>query len=163
MTLSLISAMSINGTIGKDNTLPWYYPSDLKYFKTTTVGKPVIMGRKTFEAEGMPKPLPKRRNIIVTRNEDYTTLYDVEIAHSLTEAISLCDEEEVFVIGGSQLYAEAIDIVDKIYITLINKEYDGDTFFPPFDWQKFVVVKNETVEENDTKLSFIEAIRIKDD
>lgn len=161
MILSLISAVAQNGTIGKDGKLPWHYPTDLKYFKDTTRGKPVIMGRKTFEAEGMPKPLPGRRNIIVTRNPNYTTPYNIEIAGSLNEAIELCkDSEEVFVIGGSKLYEEAIEIVDKIYITLINKEYDGDTFFPRFDWHQFTVVEQKIIEENNTKLSFIEAIRI---
>ncbi len=161
MILSLISAMSTNGVIGCDGKLPWHYPSDLEYFKRVTLGKTVIMGRKTFEAEGMPKPLPKRRNIIVTRDTNYSTPHQVEIVHNLTEAYELCkEEEEVFVIGGSHLYSEVIQKVDKIYITIINKDYDGDTFFPKFDWNNFVVSKRKTVEENDTMLYFIEAIRI---
>lgn len=159
MIPSLISAMSINGVIGNDGTLPWHFPSDLKYFKEKTLGKPVIMGRKTFEAEGMPKPLPKRRNIIVTRNQNYNTPYKVEVVHSLDQAINLCNEEEIFIIGGAQLYKEAIDIVDKLYITFINEEYEGDTFFPSFDWQNFTMLSSETIEEKGTRLTFVEAIR----
>lgn len=162
MILSLISAMSSNGVIGKDSSLPWHFPTDLKFFKDTTRAKTVIMGRKTFESEGMPKPLPNRRNIIVTRDKDYLSILDVEIAHSLEEAIEISkDDGEVFIIGGSHLYKQAIDIVDKIYITIIDKEYDGDTFFPPFDWMSFGVLKQTYITENEVGLSFIEAMRIK--
>lgn len=160
MTLSIISAISENGVIGKDNTLPWHFSSDLKYFKQITAGKTIIMGRGTFESEGIPKPLPNRRNIVVTSNQQYITPYDVEIVHSLEQALDISkDDGEVFVIGGSKLYEQALKKVDKLYITLINKQYDGDTYFPKFNWQDFIIVDQRPIEENGVTLSFIEAIR----
>lgn len=163
MTLSLISAYSLNRVIGKDNSIPWYYPSDLKHFKKATAGKTVIMGRKTFESKGMPKPLPNRRNIVVTQNKDYQTPYSVEIVNSLQEALDLsASDEEVFVIGGANLYKEALDKVDKIYITIIGKEFSGDTYFPEFDWNNFDITKETHIVEEETKLTFIEAYRRKD-
>ena len=160
MTLSIISAISENGVIGKDNTLPWHFSSDLKHFKLTTAGKTVIMGRGTFESEGIPKPLPNRRNIIVTSNQNYVTPYDVEIVHSLDQALEISKNDgEVFVIGGSKLYEEALKKADKLYITLINKQYDGDTYFPKFNWQDFITTDQRLIEEDGVTLSFIEAIR----
>ncbi len=115
--------------IGKDNKLPWHLPSDLKHFKKVTMGKPIIMGRKTFESIG--KPLPGRMNIVVTRNPEWRAK-GVEVAHSLEEAVGLASLEglEVMVIGGEELYRRALPIVDRIYLTEVDIEVEGDAQFP---------------------------------
>ena len=153
MKLSIITAMSMNGVIGKDGKLPWHFPSDLKFFKDTTLGKSVIMGRKTFES--LDKPLPNRKNIVVTRNINYALhQQDVEITLSLGQALKLCREErEVFVIGGAELYKKALPFANKLYVTIVNEEYEGDTYFPPFDWTKYIVVNQESLVDNNTRLT----------
>ena len=154
--------MSTNGVIGKDGTLPWHFPSDLKHFNDKTVGHTVIMGRRTFEDPDMPKPLPRRRNIVVTRNKDYSHP-GVEVVDSVSDALRMCDiEREVFIIGGTGIYELALVVADKLYITIINDEYEGDTYFPDFDWTQYVVVNQDSVEENGTRLTFIEALRTDD-
>lgn len=135
MSLSLIVARAANGVIGKDNRLPWHLPEDLRYFKQTTLGKAMIMGRKTFESIG--RPLPGRRSIIVTRNRDWR--HDgVETAANLEQARLLAQhpapDGEIFVIGGAGLFAEALPLADRLHLTEIHRDYDGDVFFPP--WQE---------------------------
>lgn len=126
--ISLIVAYDKNRVIGYNNSMPWYLPEDLKYFKETTMGKPMIMGRKTFESIG--RVLPGRRSIVVTRNSDYSH-EGIEVANSLEEAIKMAgDVEEIMVLGGAQIFKASLPIADRLYITLIDEEFEGDTYFP---------------------------------
>ena len=139
--LSLLVAAAENNVIGKDNKLPWHLPNDLKYFKNTTWGMPVVMGRKTFESFG--KPLSGRRNIVVTRNKDWKA-DGVEVAGSINEAISLAnqsDVKEIFVIGGGEIFKEVLPTANRIYITRIHHNFDGDAFFPVIDPKEWKLVK----------------------
>lgn len=129
-TLSLVVATDRNNGIGIDNTLPWRLPEDLAFFKRTTSGHAIIMGRKTFDSIG--RPLPNRRNIVVTRNPDWAH-EGVERAGSLEEAVELAGDGEVFVIGGAQIYVDAIKVADKLIVTEIDAVYDCDAFFPAID------------------------------
>jgi dihydrofolate reductase len=137
MSVSIIVAMAQNRTIGVNNTLPWRCPKDLKHFKALTMGHHMIMGRKTFDSIG--KPLPGRTTVIVTRN----AALKVEgclVTHSLPEAIKLCaNDEEVFIVGGAEIYAQALPLADTLYITEIQQDVEGDAHFPAFDrnaWQE---------------------------
>ncbi len=137
MSLSVIVAIARNGVIGRGNTLPWHLPEDLKRFKALTMGHHIIMGRKTYESLG--RLLPGRTTVIVTRNPEYQVAGAV-VAHSLEAAIQLCaGDTEPFMIGGAQLYADALALADKLYITWIERDYQGDAYFPQFDqmqWQE---------------------------
>ncbi|MEK4229282.1 dihydrofolate reductase [Solibacillus sp. FSL H8-0538] len=129
--ISLIVAHDKNRVIGYDNGMPWHLPGDLQYFKEMTMGKPVIMGRKTFESIG--RPLPGRRNIVITRNTEFTAP-GIETVPSLEAALDLVSEvEEIMIIGGEQIFKLALPLADKLYITLINHEFTGDTYFPTYD------------------------------
>ncbi len=133
--ISLIVAHDKNRVIGYENKMPWHLPGELKYFKDTTMGKPMIMGRKTFESIG--RPLPGRRNIIVTRNNEYS-VEGIEIANSIDEALELAgDVEEVMVIGGEEIFKLVLPVADRLYITHIEHEFEGDTFFPIYgdEWK----------------------------
>lgn len=143
--ISIIVAMSKKDrVIGKDNDLPWNIPEDLKHFKETTKGHPIIMGRKTFESIG--RPLPKRTNIIVTRNIEYGQDGAI-VVHSLEEAIEEAKQhdDQLFIIGGASIYKEALekDLVDQLIITEVVMDVEGDTFFPELDDSNWV--KNSTV------------------
>jgi len=135
--LSIIVAMAKNRTIGVNNTLPWRCPEDLKHFKTLTMGHHMIMGRKTFDSIG--KPLPGRTTVVVTRNSDLV-IEGCVMAHSLNEAINGCSgDEEIFIVGGAELYRQAISLVDTLYITEIQQDVDGDAHFPELvrsQWQE---------------------------
>lgn len=141
MSISLIVAMSRNHTIGINNTLPWRCPEDLKHFKALTMGHHMIMGRKTFDSIG--KPLPGRTTVIVTRN----LALKVEgclIAHSLQQAIAACrNDSEVFVVGGAELYAQALPLVDKLYITEIQQDVEGDAHFPELNKNDWILASKE--------------------
>jgi dihydrofolate reductase len=136
-SLSLIVAFAKNNVIGINNTLPWHLPEDLKRFRALTTGHHIIMGRKTFESLG--RLLPGRTTVIVTRNKDYK-LEGALIAHSLATAVELCKtDEEVFVIGGAELYQDGLKLADKLYITEVDVTVRGDAFFPFLDlsvWQE---------------------------
>lgn len=133
--ISIIVAMANNRIIGANNTMPWRCPEDLKYFKSLTMGHHMIMGRKTFDSIG--KPLPGRVSVIVTRNRDLE-IEGCVMAHSLDEAIRACkDDNEIFIVGGAELYALALPLVNKLYITEIQQDFDGDTYFPEFDKTKW--------------------------
>ncbi|XTP52684.1 dihydrofolate reductase [Niallia sp. Krafla_26] len=140
--ISFIVAMDKNRVIGKENQLPWHLPEDLKFFKRVTMGHPIIMGRKTHESIG--KPLPGRENIIVTRNKDYKS-EGCTVIHSLEDLRQFANQknEEVFVIGGAQLFIETFPIADRLYITEIHHEFDGDTFFPEFNESNWTLVSKE--------------------
>lgn len=130
--ISVIVAVAQNGVIGGGNTLLWHISEDLRRFKSITMGHPVIMGRRTFESVG--RPLPGRANVVVSRREDYTP-EGVTVVRSLEEAFALFpQEEEIFVTGGGQIYAQAMPLADKLYLTTVEKDYDGDTRFP--DWNR---------------------------
>ena len=135
--ISLIVAASTNNAIGKDNQLLWHLPNDLKFFKNTTWGMPVIMGRKTFEA--VNKPLPGRFNIVITRQQGWKaegTIAATDLNDALQKATATnCNE--IFVIGGGEIYKQAMEIADKIYITRVHAALDGDTFFPTIDETKW--------------------------
>ena len=155
MKLSLIVAVSRNGVIGRGNTLPWHLPADLKHFKAVTMGKPVIMGRKTWESIG--RPLPGRKNIVVSRNRDFRAA-GCEVVSSLDAAVRACtDAAEVFVIGGAQLYADALPHADRLYLTRVDAEIDGDVTFPRFDpaaWKLVSSERREADEKNALALNF---------
>lgn len=129
--LSLIVAVAKNGIIGTGGTMPWHITEDFAHFKAVTLGHSVIMGRKTYESIG--RPLPRRRNIVITRNAELT-IEGCEMAGSLEGAIAMCaGEEEVFVIGGGEIYRQAMPLADKLYITHVDLEVEGDTRFPDID------------------------------
>ncbi len=133
--LSLIVAMSLNHVIGHANRLPWHLPADLRFFKRMTLGKPVVMGRKTFESIG--RPLPDRVNIVITRRQDYRAA-GCQVAHSLPEALAIAEPTaEIMLIGGASLYAQALECAERIYLTLVAVELEGDTRFPALDWAQW--------------------------
>lgn len=130
--LSLIVAMDRNQVIGKDNRLPWHIPEDLKRFKALTMGHPIVMGRKTFESIG--RVLPGRTNIVVSRRLDYVAPAGVTVVHSIPAALREAGKaEEVFVIGGRELYDYALQVADRLHVTEVDGTFDGDTRFPPLD------------------------------
>lgn len=150
--LAMIWAMSENRVIGRDNKMPWHLSADLKYFKAVTLGKPVIMGRRTFESIG--RPLPGRTNIIVTRQKDYQAdgaiiVNDVEAAVAEGKrAAEVTDADEVMVIGGAEIYALMLDRARRLYVTEINARYDGDAFFPDFDRGRWFETSREHHESS---------------
>ena len=140
-TVSIIVAMAKNRVIGKDNDIPWHLPADLKHFRKVTTGKPIIMGRKTYESIG--RPLPKRHNIIISRNSDYR-VEGCDVVRSLEEAVEKAGAvDELFIIGGGFLYNQLINDADKLYLTFIDLEVEGDTFFPEYDHLKLTKVASE--------------------
>jgi dihydrofolate reductase len=160
--VSIIVARSRNGVIGRDNALPWHLPEELKHFRATTLGHPVVMGRSTFESIG--RPLPGRRNIVVTGNARWSRP-GCERAATLQQALALCAAAaEVFVIGGGRLYAEAIGLADRLVVTELELDVDGDVRFPEIDaaqWREvarrpglsatgiaYAIVEYERVREN---------------
>ena len=133
---AIMVAMDKNGVIGNNNDLPWHYKEDLAYFKRMTLGKTVLMGRKTFESiqRRLGKPLPKRHNVVLTRQN---TLFEgAEVIHDIVEYLKTC-RDNVFVIGGAQVFEAALPYVDYLYITHINATYKGDTYFPQYDKSAF--------------------------
>ena len=151
MILSLICAMARNKVIGRDNQLPWHLPDEMRHFKERTEGKPVIMGRKTFES--LPFPLPKRKNIVVTRQK--TNIQGVEVVNSLERALTHAQQhcikykiDECFIIGGAVLYAEALPLADQLYLTTVNADVEGDTYFPEYDdsWWCLVAETHHAVD-----------------
>lgn len=160
--VSLIVAAAENGIIGKDNDMPWKISSDLKYFKKTTLYKPVIMGRKTFESIG--KPLPDRTNIVITRDTSFTR-EGVITAHSLEMALDVATgmaevrgQREIMIIGGAQIYALSLPIADRLYLTRIHAEIEGDASFPDLDekeWLEYSREDHEKGEKDSHDYSFI--------
>jgi dihydrofolate reductase len=151
--ISIIAACSKNRVIGNDNSLIWYLPADLKHFKTLTINKTIVMGRKTFESIG--KPLPNRRNIIITRDESY--LVDgCEVVNSIPEALLLCNSD-CFFIGGGEIYKQVLEQADVIYLTEIDEYFQGDAEFPLLDskWHEISRSENLPDDKNKFKYSFI--------
>lgn len=139
--ISLIVAVAENGIIGTGGTMPWHITEDFAHFKAVTLGHSVVMGRKTYESIG--RPLPRRRNIVITRNSDLR-IEGCEMATSLEGALAMCEgEEEVFVIGGGEIYRQAMPLSDKLYITHVGVEVEGDTRFPTIDPEIWREVRRE--------------------
>lgn len=154
--------MTTNRVIGKDNGLIWHLPNDLKFFKTKTMGKPMIMGRNTFESIG--KPLPGRTNIVVTRSQSYSA-QGVVVTHSLEQAITLARDiatkdnvDEIMIIGGAQIYEQSLKIADRLYLTQVHANLEGDAFFPVFninEWQEVEREDFKACDKNPLDYSFI--------
>jgi dihydrofolate reductase len=154
--ISIIAAMTENRVIGINNTLPWRLPADLRHFRQITTGHHVIMGRRNYESIG--RPLPDRTNIVITRNPVYQAP-GCRVKHSLAEALQDAgNDPEVFVIGGAEIYRQAISRADRIYLTLVHAEISGDTFFPEFDmreWRETSRAHHEADEKNPYAYSFV--------
>lgn len=156
MIISLVAAMSHHRVIGLNNRMPWHCPADLKHFKAVTMGKPIVMGRKTFDSIG--KALPGRRNIVITRQTDWQAP-GVEVAHSLEAVFGLCREEaEVMIIGGANIYEQCLKRAHQLYLTFIDADYEGDTFFPEWsevDWRETNRVHHQHDNKNPHDYSFV--------
>ncbi|NVK19267.1 MAG: dihydrofolate reductase [Methylocystaceae bacterium] len=162
MRISMIVAVAENGAIGKDNKMLWHIPEDFKYFKATTMGKPMIMGRKTFDSIG--RPLPGRLTIVVTRDQNWSA-DGVVVVHDLDAALSAAfaeaedkNADEVMIVGGSQIYAQAMDQTDRIYYTEVHQSYDHDASFPALDktvWQEVSRKDHENDQAGKPSYSFV--------
>lgn len=157
MTISLIVAASENNVIGKDNQLIWKLPADMKFFREKTTGHHIIMGRKTFESTGV---LPKRTCIIISRNNDLKVPENCILATSIEDAISkVKNDDEAFIIGGSEIYKQSIELADKIYLTRIHHAFEGDAYFPEIDAMKWSLVSeqfHQVDEKNQYAFTFLE-------
>lgn len=155
MTVSAVVAIAENNAIGKNNQLLWHLPNDLKHFKQITSGHTVIMGRKTYESVG--KPLPNRRNIIITRQK--ISIPGCEVVGSVEEALSLCSaEQEVFIVGGAEIYRLAMPLTDRIYLTIVHREFEADAYFPAInkaEWMETEREEHGTDEKHNIPYSFI--------
>lgn len=154
--ISLIAAVADNGVIGLDNQLPWRLPADLKHFKQLTLGKPIVMGRKTWES--LPGLLPQRRHIVVSSNSAYEA-EGCEVVHSLEQALAAAgDAPEVMIIGGARLYAQALPQTRRMYLTLVHAQVEGNVYFPPYDVQQWVTrerAEHEADAENPYPYTFL--------
>ncbi|REH46370.1 dihydrofolate reductase [Tenacibaculum gallaicum] len=155
--ITLIAAIAKNNALGKDNDLIWYLPADLKRFKKVTTGHAILMGRNTFESIG--KPLPNRTSIIITRNNNYF-VNGCLIANSIEQAIELTEEKDAFIIGGAQIYKEALEqnLVDRLDITVLHHEFEADAFFPEIDktiWKEVAREDFKADEKNKYDYSFV--------
>ena len=159
MRISAIVAVAKGNVIGHNNQIPWYLPNDLKFFKRTTLGHHIIMGRKNYQSIG--RPLPKRTNIVVTRNP-YFISSGCLIAYSLEEALKLAyenGEQEAFIIGGGVIYDLAMEYLDRIYLTEIDLEVEGDVFFPKIDYAVWKIISEE-VHQPDEKNQYRHTIKV---
>jgi dihydrofolate reductase len=159
MKLSLLAALSTNNVIGRDSQVPWRLSTDLKRLKAMTMGHHVIMGRKTYESVG--RPLPGRTNVVITRQDQYAP-EGVTVVHSLEDAILLAErggDEEAFVLGGAEIYAQAMHRADRMYLTRVHAEVEGDTYFPDFDdvseWRLTDAEHFDADEKNEYPFSFL--------
>jgi dihydrofolate reductase len=162
MHLALIAAVADNGVIGRDNTLPWHLPEDLKYFKRTTMGKPIVMGRLTYESIG--RPLPGRVNIVISR-QSALRIDGVQVVADLPTALELAEAtasregvDELVVIGGAQIYALALPLAQRLYLTEVHADVAGDAFFPAWDreqWQELQRQRHPASDANPYDYSFV--------
>ncbi|MBA2940450.1 dihydrofolate reductase [Paenibacillus sp. CGMCC 1.16610] len=146
MSISFIFAMDRNRAIGVNNTLPWHLPGDLKFFKAVTMGHPILMGRKTYESIG--RPLPGRRNVILTQNTEFRA-EGCEVIHSVDEAVQEFKDQELFVIGGAEIFRLFAEKVDRMYITFIEHEFEADTYMSELDLSEWTLVSSEQGERNE--------------
>lgn len=158
MKISMIWAEAENGTIGRDNNLPWHLPDDFKYFKETTSGHPIIMGRKSFESLG--KPLPKRTNIVITRNPDFRP-EGVTVVNSLEDGINAAQAvngEQIFIIGGAEIYRQALPHANTLYITEVHKHYEGDAHAPAInrsEWNEVSRIHHPADDRHEASFDFV--------
>ncbi|MEJ8755844.1 dihydrofolate reductase [Pontibacter sp. H259] len=155
--IAIVVAVAENNVIGKDNQLIWHLPADLRFFKNLTIGHPIIMGRKTYESIG--KPLPGRTTVIITRQQDFEAPGCI-VVNSVDEAIAEAQtiDQDVYIIGGAEIYKQALVKTDTIYLTRVHHTFDGDTFFPEIneaDWEVISEEKHEPDEKNKYSYSFI--------
>lgn len=164
MRVSLVVAMAENRVIGRDNALPWHLPADLRFFKNLTLGKPIIMGRKTYESIG--RPLPGRQNIVLTRDDNFKAP-GCDIRSSLEQAmLAAGDAGEVMIIGGAALYDAVLDTADRIYLTEVHSDIQGDTWFPELDpshWTEISRERHFADERNSMDYSFVTLDRVEPD
>ncbi len=149
MIISLLLAADENGVIGKNNQLPWHLPNDLKYFKNLTWGMAILMGRKTYESIG--KPLPGRRNIVITRQRDFA-VQGIDIVHSIEEAETIAtnaDIKEIFIIGGAEIFNSILPRAGKVYLTRIHHQFDGDVFFAELNNNEWQLVSEKYCEPDE--------------
>lgn len=156
MIISIVAAMAQNRVIGRNNALPWNLPADLEHFKQLTLGKPIIMGRRTFES--LKSVLPGRKNIIMALEKDYDVPGAV-VVHSIKEALETASgAKEVMICGGASIYGQFLPLAQRIYLTLIKQDFDGDTYFPEFDWsdwKEIERIKNKPGEKNPYEYDFL--------
>ena len=159
--ISMIVAMAENRAIGKNNELLWHLPKDFQHFKSVTMGKPILMGRKTFESIG--KALPGRKNIVITRDNNFTA-EGIVIVHSITAALEATEEfDDVMVIGGASFYEQMLPVTETLYLTVVHQDFEADVFFPEIkteDWEVVEQVKHEADEKHAYPYSFITYRRI---
>lgn len=156
--ISIISAVAENRVIGNKNSLPWHLPADFRYFKENTLNKPIVMGLNTFESIG-EKPLPDRKNIILNDNPNYIPPEGCFVAHSIEELLDMVkNENEVMICGGASVYKQFLPLANRLYLTYIHHNFEGDTYFPEFnidDWKEVKRIDNKTDEENKFDYSFV--------
>lgn len=161
MNISIIVAIAENNVIGSNNQLIWHIPSDLKRFKSLTMGHHIIMGRKTWESIG--RPLPGRQSIVVTRNINFS-VDGAKVVHSLSEAIELAkSDSEIFIVGGGELYRQALPLANKLYLTKVHKVFEGDVLFPPIDysqWQELSSEKGKPTEKDGLEYTYVDLVKI---
>ncbi len=161
MKISLIAALGPDRLIGRQNALPWQLPADLRHFKKLTMGHPIVMGRKTHESIG--RPLPGRQNIVISRQPEYRA-DGCTVAHSLSDALAAAkDGDEVFIIGGAAVYQEALPRADRLHLTLIEGQFEGDTFFPDYDpprWHELSRDRHEADPSNPHAHTFLTLERV---
>ncbi len=162
MKLSMIAAMGQDRVIGHNNKMPWHLPADLQFFKKTTLGSPVIMGRKTYDSIG--RPLPGRLNIILTRNKSLN-IEGCTVVNTLENALIAAEgSAEVFITGGAHLYDTFLDVCDRLYLTLIDEKFDGDTFFPDYtqyQWKEIERIDNQADDKNPYPYTFLTLERLR--
>ena len=147
MKLILIAAMAKNRVIGRNNCIPWRIPEEMRFFKESTMGHAVIMGRKTYES--IAKPLPGRFNVVLSSSKDLH-IKGCQIAHSLEEGIACCgNQEKIFIIGGRTLYKESLNLADSILLTVLDNEYEGDTFFPQIPEESYQLISEKRMGDKD--------------
>lgn len=144
--VSLIVAAADNEVIGVNNQLPWHLPKDLAYFKKVTTGNSIIMGRKTYESIG--KALPNRQNIVITRQTGYQ-LSDAEVVYDLNHAIELAQSDEIFIIGGAEIFQQTLAFADRLYLNRIKADFEGDTFLPKINWTEWQEISKESAKADD--------------
>lgn len=158
MIISIISAVGENRVIGNKNALPWHLPADFKYFKEATLGKTIVMGLNTFKSIG-GKPLPDRKNIILNNDANYVPPEGCFVAHSIDELLKMSENEpEVMICGGASVYKQFLPLAQRLYLTYIHHNFEGDTYFPEFDindWKEVKRIDNKADEKNKFDYSFV--------